>query len=119
MDFGVAGWFRKTEGLGAEVGKLGDHSGEPSGSESSMSRSEEASSIGWSEDRVRCAPGLMPRLDGSRSDSSSDDSAGVKTGGRGIWRDWEKKQVCLVVGEVRNGKVRGFYDAVSNERSQE
>ena len=47
------------------------------------------------------------------SESSSEDSAGVRTGARGTWRDWEKKDVCFVVGEVRNGKVRGFCDRES------
>ena len=83
-DFAVVDWFRQAEGLEGDVGNLGDHNGEPNGSESSMSRSEEASFTGCREDRVRCAPGLMLRLDGSWSDSSSDDSAGVKTGCRSI-----------------------------------
>ena len=46
------------------------------------------------------------------SSSSSDDSTGVMVNGfgRGIDEgDFKKENVCLVVGEVRNVKFRGFY----------
>ena len=48
------------------------------------------------------------------SESSSEDSAGVRRGGRGMCsRCSEKREVCMVVGEVRKGKVRGFYGRIS------
>lgn len=48
----------------------------------------------------------------ARSSSSSEDSTGVTDGvrsGLGCERgDWENRRVCLTVGEVRKGSVRGF-----------
>ena len=44
------------------------------------------------------------------SSSSAEDSAGVRVAGLGLTRkDWEKRRVCLVVGEVRKGRARGFW----------
>lgn len=60
-----------------------------------------------------CTQGADEDIRIGSSSSSAEDSSGVMDGvrrGFGCWRgDWEKRRVCLTVGEVRNGRVRGFY----------
>lgn len=51
------------------------------------------------------------RMAGDPSESSSEESAGVRAGGSDscLFRE-NNRMVCLVVGEVRKGRVRGFLE---------
>lgn len=69
-----------------------------------LSRRREEPMLNWDEALRR--RGLD---DGKGGISSSEDSSGVMVDGLGIEReDRANRTVCLVVGEVRKGRVRGF-----------
>jgi hypothetical protein len=74
-----------------------------------MSKSVEGSSAGMIAAAFGCDKVFVASLVESPSDSSSEDSAGVRIGGLDFCRVCENKMVCFVVGEVRKGNVRDFY----------
>ena len=87
--------------------------GEVGGWESVISKSLSARLSRWGEEPTLSWDETLWRrgLDDGKDElsSSSEDSSGVMVDGLGTEReDRAKRMVCLVVGEVRNGRVRGF-----------